>query len=110
MNSPPNSMFLIQDSCSEMSPNSPAAGAWPPPPAGAGVVPPPPHAASTRPSPPNPPRRRASRLLSRETVAERGEPGRTVELLTTDGSGTGSPPGSPGYADPANLGTGRYAE
>ena len=64
MYSPPNSMFLIQESCIERSPNE--AGAAEAPAAGAEPDDPPPHAARAMPAAPRPPRRRKSRLLGRE--------------------------------------------
>ena len=64
MYSPPNSMFLIQESCIERSPNE--AGAAAAPVAGAEPDDPPPQAANARPATPRPPRRRKSRLLGRE--------------------------------------------
>ena len=58
-------MFLIQDSCTEMSPNEPAAGLAPADEAGAAVLPPPPpQAARARPAAPRPVSRRKSRRLA----------------------------------------------
>ena len=64
MYSPPNSMFLIHDSCIESSPNEPGEAEA----AADGAVPgdPPPQATNARPAAPSPPRRRKSRLLGRE--------------------------------------------
>jgi hypothetical protein len=59
-----DSMFLIQDSCTEMSPNWPAVGAAAAEDAGAVAPPPPPQAARARPTAPRPVMRRKSRRLA----------------------------------------------